>query len=54
MKALLTLQPKLIDAKGPHGFGLHWHANMGGEKAKEVLDHLQGIKKVELPMPMKK
>ncbi len=54
VKALLTLQPKLIDAKGPHGFGLHWHANMGGEKAKEVLDHLQGIKKVELPMPMKK
>lgn len=54
VKALLTLQPKLIDAKGPHGFGLHWHANAGGEKAKEVLDHLQGIKKVELPKPMKK
>jgi hypothetical protein len=54
VKALLTLQPKLIDAKGPHGFGLHWHANAGGEKAKEVLEHLQGIKKVELPKPMKK
>lgn len=54
VKALLTLQPKLIDAKGPHGFGLHWHAHMGGEKAKEVLDHLQGIKKVDLPKPMKK
>lgn len=53
VKALLTLQPKLIDAKGPHGFGLHWHANAGGEKAKEVLDYLQGIKKVELPKPKK-
>jgi hypothetical protein len=54
VKALLTLQPKLIDAKGPHGFGLHWHANAGGEKAKEVLEHLQGIKKVDLPKPVKK
>ena len=53
VKALLTMQPKLIDAKGPHGFSLHWHANAGGEKAKEVLDHLQGIKKVELPKPKK-
>lgn len=53
VKALLTLQPKLIDAKGPHGFSLHWHANVGGEKAKEVLDHLQSIKKVELPKPKK-
>ena len=54
IKALLTLQPKLIDAKGPHGFGLHWHANAGGEKAKGVLDYLQGIKKVELPKLPKK
>ncbi|MCU0706448.1 MAG: ankyrin repeat domain-containing protein [Fimbriiglobus sp.] len=55
VKALLTLQPKLIDAKGPHGFGLHWHANAGGEKAKELLEYLQSIKKVELPkFPMKK
>ncbi len=54
VKALLALQPKLIDAKGPHGFGLHWHANAGGEKAKAVLDHLQSVKKVELPKPMKK
>jgi hypothetical protein len=50
------MQPKLIDAKGPHGIGLHAHANAGGEKAKAVLDHLQSIKKVELkpPMPVKK
>ncbi len=56
VKGLLTLQPKLIDAKGPHGFSLHAHANAGGEKAKAVLDHLQSVKKVELkpPMPVKK
>jgi hypothetical protein len=56
VKGLLALQPKLIDAKGPHGFSLHWHANAGGEKAKAVLDHLQSIKKVDVkpPMPAKK
>ena len=55
LKAVLTLQPKLIDAKGPHGFGLHWHANAGGEKAKEALEYLQTVKKVEVkPFPMKK
>ena len=47
VKALLTLQPKLIDAKGPHGFGLHWHAHVGNDKAKEVLEYLQGLKKVD-------
>lgn len=51
VKGLLALQPKLIDAKGPHGFGLHWHANAGGEAAKAVLDHLQAVKKVDLPKP---
>ena len=47
VKALLTLQPKLIDAKGPHGFGLHWHAHVGNDKAKEVLEYLQGLKIVD-------
>jgi hypothetical protein len=55
VKGLLALQPKLIDAKGPHGFNLHWHANAGGEKAKETLEYLQSVKKVDLkPPPMKK
>lgn len=49
LKALLTLQPKLIDAKGPHGFTLHWHAKMGGADAAKTLDYLQSVKKVELP-----
>ncbi len=52
VKAFLTLQPKLIDAKGPHGFTLHFHAQVGQENAAGVLDYLQSIKKVELkPIP---
>jgi hypothetical protein len=52
VKAFLTLEPALIDARGPHGFGLHFHAQVGGEKAKETLDYLQTVKTVELkPIP---
>ena len=49
LKAFLTLEPKLIDARGPHGFfNLHVHAQMGGKDAEGVLDYLQSIKKIEL------
>ena len=52
VKAFLTLQPALIDAKGPHGISLHSHARTGGKQAEKVLDYLQSIKKVELkPAP---
>ena len=51
VKALLKLQPKLIDAKGPHGFNLHWHAKMGGKEAAPTLEYLQSVKKVEFPAP---
>ncbi len=54
VKALLTLQPKLIDAKGPHGFGLHWHAKAGGKPAEPTLEYLQSVKKIEFPAPPKK
>jgi hypothetical protein len=55
VKAFLTLQPKLIDAKGPHGFTLHWHAQVGGKNSEAVLDYLQSIKKLELkPIPFLK
>ena len=55
VKAFLTLQPKLIDAKGPHGFTLHFHAQVGGKDAEAVLDYLQSIKKLELkPVPFLK
>jgi hypothetical protein len=46
------MQPKLIDAKGPHGFSLHLHAQVGGMQAKPVLEYLQSVKKIELrPVP---
>ncbi len=48
IKSFLTLQPKLIDAKGPHGFTLHFHAQVGGSDSEKVLDYLQSIKKLEL------
>jgi hypothetical protein len=55
VKAFLTLQPALIDARGPHGFTLHFHAQVGQERAEPVLDYLQSIKQVELrPVPFLK
>ncbi|MFM7056527.1 MAG: ankyrin repeat domain-containing protein [Planctomycetota bacterium] len=55
VQAFLTLQPALIDAKGPHGFSLHFHAQVGADQAKPVLDYLQTIKTVELrPIPFLK
>jgi hypothetical protein len=55
VKAFLTFQPKLIDARGPHGFSLHFHAQVGGDHSAGVLDYLQSVKKVELrPIPFLK
>lgn len=55
VKAFLTLQPKLINALGPHGFTLHFHAQVGGKQSENVLDYLQSIKKLELkPIPFLK
>ncbi len=55
LRTILTAFPSLIDAKGPHGFSLHFHAQVGGEDAKETLDYLQSIKMVELrPIPFLK
>jgi hypothetical protein len=48
VRSFLTLQPALIDAKGPHGFSLHFHAQVGGKDSEPVLDYLQSIKKIEL------
>ncbi|CAN5586538.1 hypothetical protein BH11PLA2_BH11PLA2_51220 [soil metagenome] len=54
VKALLTLEPKLIDARGPHGFTLHFHAQVGGKDAEKVLEYLQSVKKLDLkPLPFK-
>lgn len=55
VKAFLTLQPKLIDARGPHGFTLHFHAQLAGKDADKMVDYLQSVKKVELkPNPLLK
>ncbi|MFY9234061.1 MAG: hypothetical protein WAO58_06335 [Fimbriimonadaceae bacterium] len=48
VKSFLILQPKLIDARGPHGFTLHFHAQLAGRDAKKMVDYLQSIKKIEL------
>jgi hypothetical protein len=55
VKTFLTFQPKLIDAPGPHGLSLHFHAQVGGKNAENVLAYLQSIKKVDLkPVPFLK
>jgi hypothetical protein len=55
VKSFLTLQPKLIDAKGPHGLSLHFHAQVGDKDSAHVLDYLQSIKKIEMkPNPFLK
>ncbi len=52
IKAFLALDPSLIDAKGPHGFSLHFHAQVGGDTAQSTLDFLQSVKQIELkPVP---
>lgn len=55
VKGMLTAAPTLIDARGPHGFSLHFHAQVGGKAAAKVLEYLQSVKKMELkPIPFKK
>jgi hypothetical protein len=55
VKSFLALAPKLIDARGPHGFTLHFHAQVGGKEAEPVLAYLQSIKQLELkPNPFLK
>ena len=48
IRSFLALQPHLIDAKGPHGFSLHFHAQVGGPESAPVLDFLQSVKKIDL------
>lgn len=55
VRSFLTLQPKLIDARGPHGFSLHFHAQLAGKDADKMVAYLQTVKKVELkPNPFVK
>lgn len=55
VKSFLALQPKLIDSRGPHGFTLHFHAQLAGADADKMLDYLQSIKHVDMkPNPFLK
>lgn len=55
VKSFLTLQPKLIDARGPHGFNLHFHGQLAGKDAGKMVEYLQSVKKIELrPNPFVK
>lgn len=55
VKTLLELEPKLIDAPGPHGFTLHFHAQLAGKNADQMVEYLQSVKKIELrPNPFVK
>ena len=49
VKSFLTLEPKLIDSRGPHGFSLHFHAQLAGSDADKMLAYLQSVKHVDLP-----
>ncbi|MBC8064523.1 MAG: ankyrin repeat domain-containing protein [Chlorobia bacterium] len=55
VKSFLTLQPKLIDSRGPHGFSLHFHGQLAGKDADKMVAYLQSVKKIELkPNPFVK
>jgi len=43
VQALLTDNPGLVRAKGPHGIPLLRHAEVGGQEAAEVLAYLQSL-----------
>jgi hypothetical protein len=52
VKGLLALYPHLLRSKGPHGLTLLHHATRGGEPAKELLEHIQGLGLTETKLAM--
>jgi hypothetical protein len=52
VKGLLSLYPELLRSKGPHGLTLLHHATRGGEPAKELLEHIQGLGLTEMKLAM--
>nr|WP_321236449.1 hypothetical protein [uncultured Psychroserpens sp.] len=52
LKSLIAFSPKLINAKGPHGYTLLHHAEKGGEEAKETKEYLMslGLKETIIPL----
>lgn len=43
VKQILTLNPGLLNSKGPHGFTMLHHAQKGGEASKEVAEYLVSL-----------
>ncbi|MBK8227670.1 MAG: ankyrin repeat domain-containing protein [Flavobacteriales bacterium] len=52
VKGLLALNPQQLRSKGPHGLTLLHHATRGGEPAKELLEHIQGLGLTDMKLPM--
>jgi hypothetical protein len=51
VKPVLEDFPKLLHARGPHGFTLLHHAKVGGEDSNELYDYLsrKGLKETKMP-----
>ncbi|MFM9873166.1 MAG: ankyrin repeat domain-containing protein [Fimbriimonadaceae bacterium] len=47
VKPILIRYPEMINCKGPHGIPLIRHAEAGGEAAKELLEFLKTLQKLE-------
>lgn len=43
LKPMINFNPKLLFAKGPHGFTLLHHANRGGDSALRVKEYLSSL-----------
>ncbi len=43
LKPMLEFNPKLLNAKGPHGLTLLHHANQGGDEALQVKEYLTSL-----------
>ena len=52
LKPMLDFMPGLLNAKGPHGYTLLHHAEMGGDNAMEVKEYLLalGLKDVKVAL----
>lgn len=49
---MLTFNPKLLNAKGPHGYTILHHDEKGGDEALNVKDYLtsQGLKETRIAL----
>jgi len=52
LKSMLSFNPKLLNAKGPHGYTLLHHAEKGGSEAEETKEYLisLGLKASRVPL----